>query len=67
MHGYIGELFTRLGLIVSSGVLERWFLTIGPFKGTTRLTSKFPSGLDNWATYRLLKQYLKLVVEVEDR
>ena len=56
----------RLGLIVYSGVLERWFLTIGPFKGTMRLTSKFPSGRYSWATYRLIEQYLKLVVEVED-
>ena len=41
-------------------------MTIGPFKGTMRLTSKFPSGRDSWTTYKLIKQYLGFIVEVED-
>ena len=31
-----------------------------------RLTLKFPSGRDSWATYKLLKQYLGFILEVED-
>ena len=66
IHGYIEELYRKFGLMVTSGVIQRWFMSIGPFKGTMRLTSKFPSGRDSWATYRLLKQYLRLIVEVDD-
>ena len=66
VHGYIEELFSKFRLIVSQSVIQRWFMSIGPFKGTMRLTSKFPSSQDSWAAYKLLKQYLGFIVEVED-
>ena len=46
-HGYIEEIFDKFGLIVGKTIIQRWFMTIGPFKGTMRLTSKFPSGRDS--------------------
>lgn len=54
LHGYIQEIFNKFGLIISADMIHRWFMTIGPFKGTMRLTSKFPSGRDSWATYKFL-------------
>ena len=44
VHGYTEELYRNFGLIVSYGVIERWFLMIGLFKGMMRLISKFLSG-----------------------
>ena len=66
VHGYMEEMYKKFGLILREDIIHRWFMTIGPFKGTMRLTSKFPSGRDSWATYKLFKQYLQFIVEVED-
>ena len=51
---------------VSNSTIERWFMTIGPFKGVMRLTSKHPSGRDSWPTYRMLKNYLAFILSVKD-
>jgi len=48
------------------GYVTRLFQTVGAFKGMIRLTSKFPSGWDSWTTYRLLTQFLRFVLEMED-
>lgn len=41
-------------------------MSIGPFKGTLRITSRFPSGKDSYPTYCLLCQYLRFIVSIDD-
>ena len=47
MDGYVEEIYKRYGLFVAKSTIERWFLTIGPFRGTMRVTSRFPSARDS--------------------
>ena len=54
VDGYVEEFCRRFGVIVSKYAIERWFLTIGPFKGSMRVTSRYPSGRNSWATYNML-------------
>jgi len=67
LHGYIEEMYHKYGLLLHiSSLTERWFMTIGPFIGTMRLTSRYPSGRDTWITYRLLKKYLRFICSISD-
>ena len=66
LHGYIEEIHNKFGILLHYSLIERWFMTIGPFKGVMRLTSRFPSGRETWVTYRLLKKYLQFIVSVTD-
>jgi hypothetical protein len=47
--------------------MSRWFKTIGPFKGTLRLTSKFPPAKDSWESAELVHQYLFFISAVDHR
>ena len=40
--GYVKKIKKKIGITISEGFMSRWFKTIGPFKETLRLTSKFP-------------------------
>ena len=40
--GYIYLVYRKFGIVLSRQTITRWFKTIGPFKGTMRMTSKFP-------------------------
>ena len=55
LDGYVQELLNEFGLIVSNDITQRWFMEIGSFKGTMRVTSRFPSGQNSWATCELLQ------------
>ena len=66
VDGYVEEFFQRFGLRVSNTTIQRWFLTIGPFKGTMRITSRYPSARDSWQTYNMLQQYLNFILSIED-
>jgi len=66
LHGYVEEIYRRFNILVTNDIIQRWFYTIGPFKGTMRLTSRFPDGRESWFTYRLLKHYLRFIVSVLD-
>ena len=58
LSGYCKELELRFGFNVSQFIIFQWFKTIGPFKGSMRLTSHFPSGRNSDVTYQILDQYL---------
>jgi hypothetical protein len=53
-------------MTVSKSTIERWFMTIGPFKGSMRVTSRYPSGRNSWATYNMLKSYLSFILSIDD-
>ena len=66
LDGYVQELLNEFGLIVSNDIMQRWFMEIGPFKGTMWVASRFPSGRNSWVTRELLRQYLDFIVGLHD-
>ena len=46
--GYVKKMKTKFGITISERFMSRWFKKIGPFKGTLRLTSKFPPAKDSF-------------------
>lgn len=44
--------------MLSSSTIERWFLSIGPFKGKQRKTSKFPHARDSVENIQKMELYL---------
>ena len=64
--GYVQDLFDRFGVTVSNTTIHRWFMTIGPFKGTMRVTSRFPGSRNSSTTILQLQRYLDFVVAVDD-
>ena len=57
LEGYAEELERTFGLVIHHTKVQRWFMTIGPFKGTMRVTSVFPDGRNSWQTYRMLRNF----------
>ena len=66
LDGYVQQLFDKFGLVVGTTTIQRWFMQIGPFKGTMRVTSRFPSGRNSWATTEMLRLYLDFIVRIHD-
>ena len=46
--GCVEELERIFGLSVKYSIIHRCFMTIGPFKGTTRVTSNSPNSRESW-------------------
>ena len=66
IYGYIKDLYRRFGFNISRGTMQSWFRTIGPFKATMWVTSKYPSRWNMYVTYRLLKHYLAFILSICD-
>ena len=66
VDGYVEEFFERFEMRISKTTVERWFLTIGPFKGTMRVTSRYPSARNSWTTINILREYLNFIVQIQD-
>ena len=66
VDGYIQGLFEVFGITTSKSTTECWFLTIGPFKGSMRVTSPYPSGRDSWSTNNILQNYLYFILGIKD-
>ena len=64
--GYICRLCERYGIHVSSSFILSWFHTVGPFKGTMRVTSTFPPDKDSPRVQALLDDYVDFVNSIED-
>ena len=64
LDSYIEELYKKYGLAVNKATIHRWFMTIGPFKGGTRVASGYPSSRDSWQTYEMLGNYIDFVVNI---
>ena len=61
VDGYAEEFYQRFGKVILKTTVERWFFTIGTFKGTMRVTSRYPSGRESWTTLQILQQYLSFI------
>ena len=66
VDGYVEEFYNWCGICLSKSTVERWFQTIGPFKGTMRVTSRYPSARDSWTTYHILENYLAFILSIDD-
>ena len=66
VDGYVEEFFIRFRVTVSKSTIERWFMTIGSFKGSMRITSRYPSGMNSWTTYNMLKSYLSFILSIDN-
>ena len=67
IDGYVLKLQKHFGITVSNSLVSRWFHSIGPFKGTMRLTSKFPPAKNTWMSEELVHQFLSFIVKVDHR
>ena len=66
--GYVKKIKKKFEITISEGFMSRWLKTIGPFKGTLRLTSKFPPAKDSWESAELhLKKRIFTTVCAEIR
>ena len=63
---YVSKLYKAFGLAITCSTMQRWFMTIGPFKGTMRVTSVFPDSRNSWQTYCLLQNYLEFIFSIDD-
>ena len=57
-YWYCEEVKKKYDISIFSSFITRWFNTIGPFKGTYRKTSRFPTSKYSGKNTRLLKRYL---------
>jgi hypothetical protein len=64
--GYIRKFQKKFNIVLNETFITRWFHTIGPFKGTMRLTSVFPPNKDSPRVAKLLNDYCEFIAEVED-
>ena len=66
VDGYVEQFYQRYNIVLSKSTIQRWFLTIGPFKGMMRVTSRFHSDCDSWTTVMLLRQYTNFILSLEN-
>ena len=66
IDGYVEEFYRRFGIRTSNSTLQRWFMNISPFKGTMRVTSRYPSARDSWSTLQILEQYYSFILNLND-
>ena len=67
LYGYSEELKKTFGITISSQTILRWFNTIGPYKGSLRVTGSHPNGRETFRTCYLLQQYLKKISFIKNR
>jgi len=65
-EAYIFEFHAAFGIKLSSSFMSRWFHTIGPFKGTMRVTSKFPPAKYSTKNTELLRSYFAFTRHLKD-
>ena len=63
--GYVEEIQKTFGLEVSTSLIQQWFNTIGPFKGTMRATSRYPTARNSLQTYIQVCEYLDFMSQVD--
>ena len=63
---YVDKLHKAFGVAITCSTMQRWFMTIGPFKGTMRVTSTFPDSRDSWQSCSLLQNYLDFILSIRD-
>ena len=65
-EAYIFEFQAAFHIKLSSSFITRWFHTIGPFKGTMRVTSKFPPAKYSDKNTELLHSYIALIKHLKN-
>ena len=63
-YGYIEEFSQHFGILLSASFIKRWFESIGPYKGTLRVTSSHPTGRYSTSTIMRLQEYIKLIESI---
>ena len=63
-YGYIEEFSQHFGILLSASFIKRWFESIGPYKGTLRVTSSHPTGRYSTSTIMRLREYIKLIESI---
>ena len=66
LYGYSEELFKEFGILVSDTFIKRWFDTVGPQKGSLRVTSHHNIRRYNTANIQKLKEYLTFITSLDD-
>ena len=66
LDGYSEELFKMYGKWFSKDVVRRWFMTAGPYKGSLRATSRFPSSKDSPHTIQALIDYTNFIKTLDN-
>ena len=66
IYGYCKGLERTYGLHVSNTLIQDWFVTLGPFKGTIHITSRYPLGRNSLVTYQMLEQYINFIKTIKD-
>ena len=60
------KLKKKYNIFVSEGFITNWFQTIGPCKGSLRLTSTFPPNKDSPRVFDLVQEYLNFIGALKD-
>ena len=66
LSGYCEEFFLLFGIKVSDVFMKRWFDTIGPFKGSLRVTSSHNISRYSNENIKRLHDYLNLITNIKD-
>ena len=66
LSGYCEEFFIRFGIKLSDVFIKRWFDTIGPFKGSLRVTSSHNISRYSDENIRRLQNYLNIIANIDD-
>ena len=66
LYGYCEEMERHFNMEVSEMFIQRWFYTVGPYKGTLRKTSAFPKAKHSVENILRLISYLEFITEVAD-
>ena len=64
---YVHELRSKYGIRISEQFVTNWFKSFGNYKGSFRLTSKFPNAKDSPRVKQLLIEYLTFVSDLDHR
>ena len=64
--GYVKKLKKKHRIAVDESFITNWFKTIGPFKGSMRVTSSFPLNKDSPHVMSLLQQHVGFIQSLKD-
>ena len=67
LYGYCEELFKAFGILVSDAFIKRWFDTIGPHKGSLRVTSHHNIGRYTAMNIGRLQEYISFISSLDDQ
>ena len=66
LYGYSEELWKEFGIQVSDAFIKKWFDTVGPKKGSLRVTSHHNIGRYSMTNLQKLQEYLTFIASLDD-